>query len=72
MLAKQRYLAALGEKVKKSRLDAGMQKLSDVTAKTGLHRNFLSKIEDGKTNPSAYTLYKLASAIGDKTLDPAS
>lgn len=72
MLAKQRFLAALGEKVRKARLDAGMEKMSEVAVKTGLHRNFLSQVEAGKTNPSAYTLYKLATALGDKSLDPSA
>lgn len=45
----------------------GETSLNELARKTGLSPQFLSRVENGKANPSLETLTKLCKALGDQS-----
>lgn len=59
----------IGEAIKKVRKGKGMSQ-DKIEEKTGIRRDYLSKIENGHNdNPTFKTLYKIAEALGVKLSD---
>lgn len=56
------FIKQLGAKIKLLRVEKGMTQL-DVASKMGIDDSSYRKIESGRTNPTARTLYKLAEAL---------
>ncbi len=68
MLSKQQLLKKLGERIRYARMDAGLKSQEALSDKTGLHRNYIGKLERGLSNPPVYTLYRISAALGRKDL----
>lgn len=56
------------EKVRKRRHQIGLTQL-DLSEKSGLHLNHISKIERNRTDPSLSTMLRIARALGVKLKD---
>ena len=65
---KQRWLEAVGMAIRgfRSELDVSQEKLGDLA---GLHRTYVSDVERGRRNPTAWTLRTLASTLKKKPSD---
>ena len=53
----------LGKNLKRIRTEKGISQ-GDIARSLGVSRGFVSKIENGKTNPTLATIARLANAIG--------
>ena len=53
----------LGENLKKLRLKKKMSQ-GDISRKLGVDRAYISRIENGRMNPTLLTLEKIAEALG--------
>ncbi|MEG0314991.1 MAG: helix-turn-helix transcriptional regulator [Erysipelotrichaceae bacterium] len=60
------YDFACNMKTARKEQNISLVKLSDLT---GLHINFLCKVEKGQTNPSIYNMYKIAIALNIRIID---
>lgn len=58
----------LGLNLKKLRLKKKMSQ-GDISRKLGVDRAYISSIENGRMNPTLFTLEKLAEAIGVNSSD---
>ena len=67
MKEKKKLLSEIGEEIKKARKAKGLT-LADLEATTDLSKKQLIKIEQGKVNLTAYSLYKLVYVL---ELNPA-
>jgi transcriptional regulator with XRE-family HTH domain len=56
------FIKQLAERIKRLRVEKGMTQL-DVASKMGIDDSSYRKIESGRTNPTARTIYKLAIAL---------
>lgn len=56
------FIMQLAERIKQLRVEKGMTQL-DVASKMGIDDSSYRKIESGRTNPTARTIYKLAIAL---------
>lgn len=56
------FIKQLAERIKQLRVKKGMTQL-DVASKMGIDDSSYRKIESGRTNPTARTIYKLAIAL---------
>lgn len=56
----------LGKNLKRIRIERGVSQ-GDIARALGFSRGFVSKIENGKTNPTLTTIAKLAKAVGVST-----
>lgn len=56
------FIKQLAKRIKQLRLEKGMTQL-DVASKMGIDDSSYRKIESGRTNPTARTIYKLAIAL---------
>ncbi len=56
----------LGANLKKIRLSKGIKQV-EIARTLGVHRSFVSNIENGKTNPTLSTIASLAKALGVST-----
>ncbi len=65
---KQSWLEAVGKAIRgfRSELDLSQEKLGDLA---GLHRTYVSDVERGRRNPTAWTLLALASTLKKKPSD---
>ena len=65
---KERWLEAVGEAIRgfRSELDVSQEKLGEMA---GLHRTYVSDVERGRRNPTAWTLLALASTLKKKPSD---
>ncbi len=65
---KQRWLKAVGEAIRgfRGELDLSQEKLG---AMAGLHRTYVSDVERGRRNPTAWTLLALANTLKKKPSD---
>lgn len=52
----------IGERIRQARLERGLSQ-GDLESRTGLLRCYLSRVENGHTEPSLQTLVRLASAL---------
>lgn len=59
----EEYKLQLGKRIRGFRATAGMS-LRSFGFMTGIHYNQLLHIEQGKTNPSLETLYRIADGLG--------
>ncbi len=55
----QKFLAALGERLRDARMAAGLTQ-AQLAAKTGLHRTFIGSVERGERNVSVLNLRLLS------------
>jgi len=60
---RERWLAAVGKANRKYRTDAGLSQEA-LGYKAGLHRTYVSDVERGRRNPTAWTLFQLARTLG--------
>jgi len=60
---RERWLAAVGKAIRKYRTDAGLSQEA-LGYKAGLHRTYVSDVERGRRNPTAWTLFQLARTLG--------
>lgn len=67
-LEKERWLKAVGEAIRgfRAELDVSQEKLG---AMAGLHRTYVSDVERGRRNPTAWTLLALARTLGKEPSD---
>ncbi|MEN9998488.1 MAG: hypothetical protein RI922_1478 [Bacteroidota bacterium] len=56
------FITTLAQRIKKLRIEKGLTQF-DVATKMGIEDSSYRKIESGRTNPTARTLYKLAEAL---------
>lgn len=56
------HLRLLGDKVRKRRIEIGMSQ-EQFSTKAGLHRTYVSQLEQGVRNPTYTTLEKVAKAL---------
>ena len=65
---KQRWLEAVGKAIRgfRNELDVSQEKLGDLA---GLHRTYVSDVERGRRNPTAWTLLALANTLKKKPSD---
>jgi len=56
------FIVSLGQRIKLLRIEKGLTQF-DVATKMGIDDSSYRKIESGRTNPTARTLYKLAEAL---------
>ena len=49
--------------LKKLMVERGLERISDLARVSGVSRNVISKIVNGKAQPSADVMYKLAEAL---------
>ena len=65
---KQRWLEAVGMAIRgfRTELDVSQEKLGDLA---GLHRTYVSDVERGRRNPTAWTLLALATTLKKKPSD---
>jgi transcriptional regulator with XRE-family HTH domain len=56
------FIKQLAERIKQLRVEKSMTQL-DVASKMGIDDSSYRKIESGRTNPTARTIYKLAIAL---------
>lgn len=59
--------AAFGQVLRKYRQAAGLTQ-EQLGLESGVQRNFISLIETGQNQPTISTIFKLASALGQKPL----
>lgn len=67
---KGEILKSIGKKIRKVRLDKGLTQLDLVGKMQGdIDVTNISRIEAGRTNPTIFTLYRLADALEVSILD---
>ncbi|WP_332032788.1 helix-turn-helix domain-containing protein [Kaistella sp.] len=67
---KAELLKNIGKKIRKVRLDKGLTQLDLVGKMQGdIDVTNISRIESGRTNPTIFTLYRLADALEVSILD---
>lgn len=59
----KRFLDNIAKNIRKYRKQRGLTQIQ-LSTLAGLDRKYLSKMENGLTNPSIRTLYKLSKALG--------
>lgn len=62
MLSKASFTEKVGKNIKKIREAKGMSQ-EDLAHKAGFYRTYIGHLETSTYSPSAYTLYKIASAL---------
>ncbi len=63
---KQSFLKGFGERLqhlRKTTTELSQEELAD---KAKIHRTYMGRIEQGKSNPPAYTIHKILKALGAK------
>ncbi len=63
MKDKSQIQLAIGKRIKTLREDKNIPQ-QDLAAKCNIEKSNLSRLEAGNTNPTIYTLYKIAENIG--------
>jgi transcriptional regulator with XRE-family HTH domain len=63
-LEKDEFAIKLGERIRKLREKKGISVRDFETYDNSMDRHALSKIENGHTIPSAFTLYRISKVIG--------
>ena len=67
---KAEFLKNIGKKVRKVRLEKGLTQLDLVGKMQGdIDVTNISRIESGRTNPTIFTIYRLAEALEVSILD---
>lgn len=67
---KTEFLKDIGKKIRKVRLEKGLTQLDIVGRMHGdIDVTNISRIESGRTNPTIFTLYRLADALEVSILD---
>jgi transcriptional regulator with XRE-family HTH domain len=61
-------LEAFGQRMQKVRKEKGITQ-EELAAKLSMHRTYIGLVERGERNPTIRTLYKIAKALGVKSLD---
>ncbi len=61
-MEKETFLIKLGNRIKELRKAKGLSQ-TDLAHKCGKDSQSLERVENGKTNPSAYYLYEVAKAL---------
>jgi len=54
---------SLGEQLRHLRIEAGMSQ-AELADRAGVGQSYLAGVENGKRNPTLYTLWRLAIALG--------
>lgn len=67
-MQKQRYLKKLGERIVELRKEKGWSQ-RDLAFECGKEPQSIERIENGKSNPTAFYLKELADALGVKVSD---
>jgi len=67
-MQKQRYLKKLGNKIVELRLEKKWSQ-RDLAFECGKEPQSIERVENGKSNPTAYYLKELADALGVKVAD---
>lgn len=63
-MEKEKILISVGSKIKEIRLDKGLSQLDLVGKMDGnIDVTNISRIEKGRTNPTVYTLFRIALAL---------
>lgn len=63
-MEKEKILISVGSKIKEIRLDKGLSQLDLVGRMDGnIDVTNISRIEKGRTNPTVYTLFRIALAL---------
>lgn len=63
-MEKSELLVLLGKRIKKLRLEKGLSQVDLVARMQGnIDTTNISRIEAGRTNPTAYNLYRLSEAL---------
>ena len=63
MIDKEDLQVAIGKRIKSLREERNIHQ-QDLAAKCNIEKSNLSRLEAGNTNPTIYTLYKIAENIG--------
>jgi transcriptional regulator with XRE-family HTH domain len=63
MKEKDRYSKALGKRIRSLRESKNISIKDFEVLENSIDRHALSRIENGKTTPSAYTLFKISKAL---------
>lgn len=58
----RKYLYELGQRIKQTRLDKGIQQI-ELAVEINMEKSNLSRIEAGRTNPTILSLKKIATAL---------
>jgi transcriptional regulator with XRE-family HTH domain len=66
MLSKEGLSKKFGERLKEEMGTMSQEKLA---LKSGLHKNYIGKLERGEACPSIYAVYKIALALKIKPLE---
>jgi len=61
-MQKENFLKKLGNRIKELRKEKGLSQ-TDLAHKCGKDSQSLERVENGKTNPSAYYLFELSKAL---------
>ena len=64
----QQFLKQLGKRISEVRKEKGMSQL-DLGSKIDMEKSNLSAIENGRQNPSALTLKRIADALGVEVVE---
>lgn len=60
---RERWLANIGRAIRQFRHELGVSQ-EELGYRAGLHRTYVSDLERGRRNPTAWTLRQLAEALG--------
>ena len=67
-MTKEKFKKLIGQQIVALRTKKGWSQ-ADLARAVGKDRQAIEKLENGKVNPTAYSLYEVASALGVKVAD---
>lgn len=62
---RERWLQAVGQAIRAYRTELGISQ-EELGARAGLHRTYVSDVERGQRNPTAWTLLQISGPLGKK------